>query len=274
MWHRQPKLITLVIVLVLLVVQSAQAQDEPSPYDIALQRIEEARHSNATGLYLAELGLTQLPPEIGQLSSLQELALWNNQLLSLPPEIGQLSNLRGLNLGGNQLLSLPPEIGRLRSLERLHLNYNQLVSLPPEIGQLNNLRWLMLNDNELTTLPSEIGLLSDKLCILDLSHNNLRFLPTALGNLNLLAEGGPCTAYIYGFYGLYLDNNPLISPPPEVIEQGTGAILDYLHNQAWYYTQRLILGAAGGVGLLVVLILGFRFKQRGARKEKPKRDAA
>jgi internalin A len=273
MWQRQPKLITLLIALVLLVSQSAQAQDEPSPYDIALQRIEEARHNNARELNLGEIGLTELPPEIGQLTHLQELALWNNQLVSLPPEIGQLSNLRGLNVSGNQLISLPFEIRRLRNLERLNLTSNQLVILSPEIGQLNNLRWLILSFNELTTLPSEIEQLNS-LCILDLSGNNLKHLPTTLGNLNLLANGGMCTSYMYGYYGLYLDYNPLISPPAEVVEQGTDAILDYLRNQAWYHTQRLILGAAGGVGLLALLMLGFRHKQRGARKEKPKRDTA
>ena len=32
-------------------------------------------------------------------------------------------------------------------------------------------------------------------------------------------------------------NNPLISPPPEVIAQGKEAILDYLRNEAWWHLQ-------------------------------------
>ncbi|MCI5207836.1 MAG: leucine-rich repeat domain-containing protein, partial [Candidatus Electrothrix sp. ATG2] len=32
-------------------------------------------------------GLTDLPPEIGQLTNLTELQLWGNQLTYLPPEI-------------------------------------------------------------------------------------------------------------------------------------------------------------------------------------------
>jgi hypothetical protein len=56
-----------------------------------------------------------------------------------------------------------------------------------------------------------------------------------------------------------------------VVEQGTEAILVYLRNQAWYHVQRWIIGMAAGVGMLVLFMLGFRFKQRGSRKMKVKR---
>jgi len=60
--------------------------------------------------------LTQLPPEIGQLTQLQELDLRNNKLTQLPPEIGQLTQLRELHLNGNQITQLPKEIGQLTQL--------------------------------------------------------------------------------------------------------------------------------------------------------------
>jgi hypothetical protein len=87
-------------------------------------------------------------------------------------------------------------------------------------------------------------------------------LPIQIGNLTSLT----CTDC-----SLNLANNPLISPPPEVVEQGTAAVLNYLRNQAWYHTQRLIVGAAGGVSLFILLMLGFRWKQRDGRKLKQKR---
>jgi Leucine-rich repeat (LRR) protein len=37
--------------------------------------------------------LTELSPEIGQLTSLDTLRLEGNQLTELPPEIGELTNL-------------------------------------------------------------------------------------------------------------------------------------------------------------------------------------
>src|SRR5688572_27449159 len=104
-----------------------QAQDEAqTPYEIALQRIEEARVSGATRLSLSELGLRELPPEIGQLSSLQDLYLDYNELSSLPIEIGNLNQLRTLSLSSNNLRILPSEIGNLDSLRRLSLQENQL----------------------------------------------------------------------------------------------------------------------------------------------------
>jgi hypothetical protein len=60
----------------------------------------------------------------------------------------------------------------------------------------------------------------------------------------------------------------LISPPPEVVVQGTGAILEYLRNQAWYHLQRLIIGGASGIGLLALLILGWRFRQNRLTSKK------
>ena len=44
------------------------------------------------------------------------LDLSHNQLSELPPEIGQLSNLRTLRVGHKQLTALPPEIRKLSEL--------------------------------------------------------------------------------------------------------------------------------------------------------------
>ena len=45
-----------------------------------------------------------IPPELGNLSNLQNLFLHSNQLSgSIPPELGNLSNLQGLLLHSNQL---------------------------------------------------------------------------------------------------------------------------------------------------------------------------
>ena len=131
-------------------------------YDVALRKIEECRLLGKQGMFLdlGELGLTQVPPEIGQLSSLKELYLFSNQLTSLAPEVGQLSALTVLWINYNQLTSLPPEIGQLAALTQLRLDNNQFTSLPPEIGQLAALAWLDLEKNALTSLPPELGQLT------------------------------------------------------------------------------------------------------------------
>ena len=145
-----------------------------------------------------------------------ELSLNNNQLSSLPPEISQLSNLTTLSLENNQLSSLPPEFSQLSNLTTLYLHNNQLSSLPPEFSQLSNLTTLSLSNNQLSSLPPEISQLS---------------------NLTTL----------------YLHNNPqLTSPPPEIVEQGTQAILTYLRerlegSQRQWVSKLLVVGE-GGVG--------------------------
>ena len=62
--------------------------------------------------------MTSLPPEIGQLTNLQQLNLSYNRLTRLPPEIGQLTNLQELDLSNNPLTSLPPELcAKLKDVE-------------------------------------------------------------------------------------------------------------------------------------------------------------
>jgi internalin A len=205
----------LLLCLLLCLTIPLHAQDNPTPYDIALQRIQEAAVGNTTYLDLSGLGLTEVPREVWQLRDLQWLDMSNNQLVDLPPEIGTLSNLFGLSVRSNQLTSLPREINRLINLQQLFLDNNQLRDLPIEVGELTNLT----------------------------------------------------CADCY----LLLDSNPLISPPPEVVEQGTAAVLAYLRNQAWYHVQRLIISVAAGVGLLAMLLLGVRYRQ-SQRKSKVKND--
>src|SRR5258708_5771276 len=93
-------------------------------YAEALNRIQCCRKGMQCSLDLSHLGLTTLPPEIGQLKDLTELDLMLNQLTTLPPEIGQLTALTKLDLMMNQLTTLPPEIGQLTALTHLDLDSN------------------------------------------------------------------------------------------------------------------------------------------------------
>jgi internalin A len=281
----------LILILGLFLLPATAQEDEQSPYEIALWLIEEVQVNGWTELDLADKGLTELPPEIGNLSNLETLWLDNNYLSSLPPEISKLGSLRELSLsnnqftdfpievisipnlqilglGNNHLSSLPPEIGNLSNLLTLMLSDNQLSSLPPEIGNLSNLRTLMVSDNQLTFLPPEIGKLTN-LCFLDLRNNQLKYLPTELGELRELPQGhNDCE--IQFVWGISLHNNPLISPPAEVIAQGTPAILEYLRNEAWWHLQRLIAGGAGAIGIVASLILGIRWRNRRHHEKKKK----
>ena len=196
-----------------------------------------------TSLSLASNRLMSLPPELGELTDLTDLDLSENQLTSLPPEIGQLTSLSELWLGDNELTSLPPEIGQLAQLTQLDLGYNRLETLPPEILQLTRLTLLLLYQNELASVPSGIGQLT-QLNRLDVDGNQLMSLPSSIGQLSKLvrldvgADGAnpltmlpPELGRLEALQELKLEGIELIDPPPEVVEQGTKAILAYLREQ-------------------------------------------
>ncbi|MFX0205849.1 MAG: leucine-rich repeat domain-containing protein [Candidatus Hodarchaeota archaeon] len=158
-----------------------------------------------------------IPPEFGNLTSLQELQLDFNQLTgSVPPELGNLLNLQYLDLHSNQLTGIPSELGNLINLQYLDLSSNLLTgSIPSELGNLLNLQHLNLNYNQLTgSIPPELGNLIN-LQYLDLSYNQLTgSIPPEVGNLTSLQE-------------LLLHFNQLTgSIPPEV---GNLANLQYLY---------------------------------------------
>lgn len=87
------------------------------------------------------------------------ITLWSNNLIgNLPPKLGNLTSLQKLHLGYNQLSgSLPPEWSQLVNLQWLYLHNNQLSgNLPPEWGQLASLQTLELSNNQLSgNLPPQ-----------------------------------------------------------------------------------------------------------------------
>ncbi|MGX9727959.1 MAG: COR domain-containing protein [Candidatus Electronema sp. VV] len=195
-----------------------------------LKVIEEAKASGATVLNLSNKGITTLPHELFQLTSLTDLFLSRNQLTILPPEFCQLTNLTLLALSLNQLASLPPELCQLKNLTSLDLWGNQLTSLPPELCQLTNLTGLNLSSNQLTTLPPEL------------------FQLTNLTKLNVI-------------------DNPLISPPPEIARKGIDAIRRYFDEldkgkQPLNEVKILLIGdGAAGKTSLVKQLFGQPFDQ-------------
>ena len=150
-----------------------------------LEVIAKAAGARDKTLILSGQHLTELPAEIGQLSSLKTLELHRNQLTSLPESISQLTSLEKLDLSGNQLTSLPESISQLSSLKTLDLSGNQLTLLPEWIGQLTSLQGFDLSGNQLTSLPESISQLTS-LERLDLSGNQLTSLPEWIGQLSSL----------------------------------------------------------------------------------------
>jgi Leucine-rich repeat (LRR) protein len=125
--------------------------------------------------------LTDLPPEIGSLTKLEELWLNNNFILSIPFEIGYLTKLKILELSSNSLDSLPKELGNLTDMDSLFVSNNSLKSLPETIAAMTNLKALYCNNNALPLLPSKIGECT-QLKSLAVNNNKLATLPSSILN--------------------------------------------------------------------------------------------
>ena len=140
------------------------------------------------GLTLPAFGLEgAIPREVGNLTSLTQLELNNNDLGgTIPPELGKLTNLRVLDLSANRLTGyLPPELGNLQKLGELRLGSNSLVGrIPSALGGLSQLWFLGLGQNNFTgAIPDDLTRLAN-LKLLDLSSNRLTgSVPTGPGYL-------------------------------------------------------------------------------------------
>ncbi len=133
-----------------------------------------------------------IPPEMDNLTNLQELNLyWNDLRGEIPPELGNLANLQELNLSFNKLSGeIPLELNKLANLKVLNLGANSLKGeIPPELNKLANLKVLQLYGNLLSgEIPPELGNLVT-LKKMHLSGNALSGeIPPELGNLGNLEE--------------------------------------------------------------------------------------
>ena len=135
-----------------------------------------------------------IPPELGNLTFLETLYLFGNQLREeIPPELANLENLKYLGLSHNDLKEeIPPELGNLENLEFLNLSHNELQGeIPLELGNLHSLETLNLSYNKLEgEIPSELENL-ENLEVLRLNNNRLEGdLPDFLADFPHLTDLG------------------------------------------------------------------------------------
>ena len=146
-----------------------------------------------TEVFLPWNNLTDsIPPELGNLSRLEVLALYGNELTGrIPPELGKLTRVHDFSLSGNKLEGpIPPEIGNMVSVDTMYLSGNDLSGpIPAEFGNLVNLEHLALFENDLSgPLPAEFGKLK-KLKSMWLVDNKFEGpLPPELGDMTALED--------------------------------------------------------------------------------------
>lgn len=128
-------------------------------------------------LKLAENDLHgDLSPALCNLTALEVVELQSNKLTSLPKEIGQLTRLRTLNVFDNQLHRLPMELFTT-SLIELRASKNQLQGTIFSVDTLPHLQELHLANNSIVSLCEGNSIDLPALRILNLATNRLTSLP-------------------------------------------------------------------------------------------------
>jgi GTPase SAR1 family protein len=153
------------------------------------------------------------------MKKLNNLWLVGNEIQDATP-IEDLTNLTSLSLGANGLENIYP-LMNLRKLRTLHLQENYISDLSP-LRNLHNLITLSLKDNKIKDITPLRDL--KKLRTLRLQKNPLTEIPQWITQFSMeikWEEYGPQDGFLTFF------DNPLKSPPPEIVKAGKEAIKNY-----------------------------------------------
>ncbi|KAI3660187.1 hypothetical protein MP638_004461 [Amoeboaphelidium occidentale] len=174
-------------------------------------------------LDLSRNNFTQIPEELGRLSSVKIIILSNNKITLFETSQGDeffksWQKLEVLDLGHNQLKCIPstPSWSYLKNLKKLILSSNKLAAVPIEVGLLKNLIEIDLSHNEIEEIPLTICALPD-LELLDVSFNNISVVPMEISNLDKMII-------------LRLGHNQIRTLPSEIFTKNDIKIIDYEGN--------------------------------------------
>ena len=149
------------------------------------------------------------------------LARYNTTLLlegrgmrRVPVDLLDYPHLTEVSVAQNAIVDLPQSICSMKTLATLCIAHNQITALPEAIGRMDGLRFLRAEHNRIALVPASFCRLS-RLQVCDFSSNLLTWLPNTIGNMNSLSE-------------LLVTDNPLRTPPLDIVEQGTFRILRFL----------------------------------------------
>ena len=213
---------------------------------------------------LTNKDLTDLSPLAG-LTSLQALLVYSTQVSDLKPLAG-LTSLQTLDVQHTPVHDLAP-LAELSALGKLVV-HNTLVSDLAPLAGLSALRALYVFNTQvrdlapLAHLPALGKLVVYNTQVRDLkplagltSLQTLGVSNTKVNDLSPLTEhmrrGVPVKRVGYGKGAIRVGDCPLTNPPPEIVEQGNEAILNYFREREvggvdhLYEAKMLILGEGG-----------------------------
>ena len=216
-----------------------------------LQSLTQLTNLDLSGNKISDIGVLQ------SLTQLTNLDLSHNKISDIGV-LQSLTQLTNLDLSTNQI-SDTGVLQSLTQLTNLYLSYNKISDISV-LQSLTQLTYLDLRNNQI----SDIGVLQflTQLTNLNLWSNeisdigvlqSLTQLTTLDLNNNKISDLSPLLTHYKKGVRIDVANNPLVSPPLEIVKQGDEAIIRWLEeyiandNLPLQQAKLLILGA-GGVG--------------------------
>lgn len=141
--------------------------------------------------------------------NLKRLSLHNNQISDIS-FLDKFTKLTSLSLSNNQISDISV-LGKLTQLTSLYL-YENLISDISFLGNLTNLTFLIIGFNKISNIEP---------------LRNLTNLTTCYLFNNRIEDISPLVPILQKGVKPLLSNNPITSPPIEVVVQGNEAILNY-----------------------------------------------
>ncbi|MGB0919631.1 MAG: leucine-rich repeat domain-containing protein [Holosporaceae bacterium] len=126
----------------------------------------------------------KIPETIAHLTKLTNIAAGNNELTEFPSFLSKLPALHSVDFRGNRLKNISKSSLNLPNLTFLILSHNQIGTLP-DLSGLESLQVLRLEHNEDIRFGTQSKPL-DSLNSLDLSHCNLKTVPSIVGTFSKL----------------------------------------------------------------------------------------
>jgi Leucine-rich repeat (LRR) protein len=199
--------------------------------------------TNLTHLSLIDNKIYHISP-LNTLTNLKELNLSGNEIRDIYT-LTSLTNLEQLNLSGNKIEDIS-SLKSLTNLKQLNLSGNQIIDISP-LKSLINLKELDLYGNQVRDIYPLEALTNLKQLIL--SYNPIQELPSWITDFKL---GIQWEEYGNDGYINFYDN-PLKTPPPEIVKQGKEAIRNYFsqlkeQKEDYLYEAKLLIIGEPGAG--------------------------
>lgn len=200
---------------------------------VNLNRYSVNENGEITRIDLSDLGLKSIPKSLSLFNNLHTLVLSGNEISIVSNHIVKLESLVELNLSNNKLRKFPICLTKIIGLYDLKLAHNQIQIIPYEIKNLINLKYIDLKNNNIEVFPSVL-LEMESLQDINLCDNRIEILPSVI----VKYKNGICWKDNIFSDGIFLENNPLSSPPITIVKKKKKAIIEYFSKNPSTYGEK------------------------------------